>query len=154
MPMCECTFASVKLSSKARYGLRAIFDLAYHAGRGAAQGKDIADRQDIPARFLEQIFQDLKRAGLVSAKRGPKGGYQLTRSANEIRVGEVIRALEGACELVPKGTSPLTAPDRALCELAREIDIVLDSTTIESLCERAEEHGEKRRPGGALVYAI
>jgi len=86
----------VKLSNKGRYGVRALFDIAFHNDGGPTQIKDIAEREAIPARFLEQIFQDLKRAGLVGAKRGPRGGYHLARPAHEIRLGDVVRALEGA----------------------------------------------------------
>ena len=85
----------MKLSNKGRYGVRALFDLAFHGEGASTQIKDIAERQAIPGRFLEQIFQDLRRASLVSSKRGPRGGYQLTRPAREISVGDVIRALEG-----------------------------------------------------------
>jgi Rrf2 family transcriptional regulator, iron-sulfur cluster assembly transcription factor len=85
----------VKLSSKGRYGIRAIFDIAFHNHGEATQIKDIAERQAIPPRFLEQIFQDLKRAGLVTSKRGPKGGYALAKAPGEVRVGDVVRALEG-----------------------------------------------------------
>lgn len=89
----------MKLSNKGRYGVRAIFDIAFHNHGKATQIKDIAERQAIPPRFLEQIFQDLKRAGLVSSKRGPRGGYQLALSPAEIRIGDIIRALEGPITL-------------------------------------------------------
>jgi Rrf2 family transcriptional regulator, iron-sulfur cluster assembly transcription factor len=79
----------MKLSNKGRYALQAVFDLAYHNAGRAAQIRDICDRQAIPARFLEQVFRDLKRAGLVRSKRGPRGGYELAREANEVRIGDV-----------------------------------------------------------------
>ena len=85
----------MKLSNKGRYGIRAIFDIAFHNEGKATQIKDIAERQGIPPRFLEQIFQDLKRVGMVTSKRGPKGGYALARPASEIRLGDIVRALEG-----------------------------------------------------------
>jgi Rrf2 family protein len=67
----------MRLSTKTRYGVRAMFDIAFHhQGQAniAAQAKEIARREEIPLRYLEQIFQDLKRAGLVESKRGPRGG--------------------------------------------------------------------------------
>jgi Rrf2 family transcriptional regulator, iron-sulfur cluster assembly transcription factor len=91
----------MRLSTKTRYGVRAIFDIAYHGQDQpgvSAQAKDIARREDIPLRYLEQIFQDLKRAGLVESKRGPRGGYHLKRSAAEITLGDVVRALQGPIE--------------------------------------------------------
>jgi Rrf2 family transcriptional regulator, iron-sulfur cluster assembly transcription factor len=91
----------MRLSTKTRYGVLAIFDIAYHGQDQpvvAAQAKDIARREDIPLRYLEQIFQDLKRAGLVESKRGPRGGYYLKRNAAEITLGDVVRALQGPIE--------------------------------------------------------
>jgi len=71
----------VKLSNKGRYGVRAIFDIAFHNEGRATQIKEIAERQAIPPRFLEQIFQDLKRAGLVASRRGPRGARPPARRA-------------------------------------------------------------------------
>src|SRR4051795_6260860 len=98
----------VKLSNKGRYGVRALFDIAFHNNGRPTQIKDIAERAAIPARFLEQIFQDLKRAGLVGAKRGPRGGYHLARPAPEIRLGDVVRALEGPIAISGRGDDPTT----------------------------------------------
>ena len=86
--MCECTKRLVKLSNKGRYAVRALFDIAFYNDGRPTQVKDIAERQGIPPRFLEQIFQDLKRANIVGSKRGPQGGYSLARRAAEIRLGE------------------------------------------------------------------
>lgn len=85
----------MKLQAKTRYGVRAVFDLAFHNVNGATQAKDIARREGIPLRYLEQIFQDLKRAGIVDSRRGPRGGYTLKRPPESIRLGEVVRALQG-----------------------------------------------------------
>ena len=90
----------LKVSNKGRYAVRALFDLAFHASDQPAQLRDIAARQRIPLRFLEQIFQDLKRARLVDSKRGPRGGYQLARSPDRICVGDVLRALDGPIALI------------------------------------------------------
>src|SRR5262245_1482126 len=90
----------MKFSSKGLYGVQAIFDLAFHAG-GAAQIKEICERQAIPPRFLEQVFQDLRRAGLVTSKRGPRGGYQLALAPEQIRLGDIVRALEGPVRIMP-----------------------------------------------------
>src|SRR5687768_7461154 len=89
----------MKLSNKGRYGLQAVFDLAYHNEGRAAQIKEICDRQGIPARFLEQVFRDLKKAGIVRSKRGPRGGYELARTPAELRLGDVVRAIEGPIAL-------------------------------------------------------
>lgn len=148
----------MKLSNKSRYGVRAVFDIAFHNEGRSAQIKDIAERQAIPPRFLEQIFQDLKRAGLVASRRGPRGGYQLARPPTEIRLGDVVRALEGPIVLSPEGpegdaTSRAVA-ETVFAELSRRVDACFDEVTIESLCERGEALGFRRRPPSRYVYVI
>jgi Rrf2 family protein len=150
----------LKLSNKGRYGVRAIFDIAFHNHGKATQIKDIAERQAIPPRFLEQIFQDLKRAGLVSSKRGPRGGYQLALAPSEIRIGDIVRALEGPITLSSvkeKSEGDATSravTDEAFEDLSREIDACFDAKTIEDLCERGEALGYRRRPPSRYVYVI
>src|SRR3954470_12722051 len=90
----------MKLSTKTRYGVRAVFDIAYHNQERPTQARDIARRQEVPLRYLEQIFQELRRANLVEAKRGPKGGYSLARQPQEITLGDVLRAVQGPIELL------------------------------------------------------
>ena len=84
----------VKLSTKGRYGLRAMIDLARYSEEEPVSISSIAARQDISERYLEQLMGLLKKAGLVQSIRGATGGYILTRSAGEISVGDVLRALE------------------------------------------------------------
>ncbi len=151
----------MKLSSKGRYGVRAVFDIAFHNHGKATQIKDIADRQAIPPRFLEQIFQDLKRASLVTSKRGPKGGYALALPPSEIRLGDVIRALEGPIRISDpmedreEGDATSRAiTNEAFEELSTSIDACFDSITIEDLCERGEASGVRRRPPRRYVYSI
>jgi Rrf2 family protein len=85
----------MRLQAKTRYGVRAVFDIAFHNAGNPTQAKDIARRQEIPLRYLEQIFQDLKRAGIVDSRRGPRGGYYLRKAPVEIRLGDIVRALQG-----------------------------------------------------------
>ena len=153
----------MKLSSKGRYGIRAIFDIAFHNHGEATQIKDIAERQAIPPRFLEQIFQDLKRAGLVASRRGPRGGYQLAKAPAEIRLGDIVRALEGPIAVsAPKDESQTQEGDatsravteEAFEEVSRRIEACFDEVTIEDLCERGEALGYRRRPPNRYVYVI
>lgn len=151
----------MKLSNKGRYGVRAIFDIAFHNSGKATQIKDIAERQAIPPRFLEQIFQDLKRAGLVSSKRGPRGGYQLAKAPAEIRIGDIVRALEGPIALASgkdgKGEGDATSravTEEAWSEISAQVEACFDAKTIEDLCERGEALGFRRRPPGRYVYVI
>src|SRR5437899_5210613 len=90
----------MKLSTKTRYGVRALFDIAFHNQGSPTQARDIARRQDVPLRYLEQIFQELRRAHLVDAKRGPRGGYFLARAPESITLGDVVRAVQGPIELL------------------------------------------------------
>ena len=151
----------MKLSNKGRYGVRAIFDIAFHNNGKATQIKDIAERQAIPPRFLEQIFQDLKKAGLVRSKRGPKGGYQLALPARDIRVGDIVRALEGPIQLASQKSDRSTgdATSRAVTEqvfeeLGEQVEACFDAITIERLCERGEALGVRRKPPHRYVYVI
>jgi len=150
----------VKLSNKGRYGVRALFDIAFHNDGNPTQIKDIAAREAIPARFLEQIFQDLKRAGLVGAKRGPRGGYHLARPAGEIRLGDVVRALEGPIAITGRsepGTHPPSngkdVTDVVFHELSQRIEGCFDDVTIADMCRRGDELG-LRKNRERYVYVI
>ena len=90
----------MKLSTKGRYGLRAMIDLARYSEKEPVSISSIAMRQDISERYLEQLVGLLKKAGLVRSIRGATGGYVLTKSAGEISVGDVLRALDGSLEPV------------------------------------------------------
>jgi len=92
----------MRLTTKARYGLRALCHVAH---RGYASAQTIAERQSIPSRYLEEIIGELRRAGLVIGKRGPRGGYRLAKPADEIAVSDVLRALATA-----NGTSATGEP--------------------------------------------
>ncbi len=152
----------MKLSNKGRYAVRALFDIAFYNDGGPTQVKDIAERQSIPPRFLEQIFQDLKRAGIVGSKRGPQGGYSLARRAVDVRLGDVVRALEGPITLgerEPGGRRPGPTDSRRVTEsvfrdLSSKVEACFDAVTVADLCERAEDLG-LRRPGTQRhVYVI
>jgi Rrf2 family protein len=90
----------MRLSTKSRYGLRALFDIAYHAANRPVQIQDIARRQEISPRYLEQIFQNLKRAGLLKSKRGPQGGYLIAKPLKDVTVKDIVKATEGDLLLV------------------------------------------------------
>lgn len=85
----------MKLSTKGRYGLRAVIDLALHCDEEAIALSSIAERQNISISYLEQLVAKLKKAGIVESKRGAQGGYILAKSPEEISVGDILRALEG-----------------------------------------------------------
>lgn len=90
----------MKLSTRGRYGIHAMYDLACNFNAGPQPIKAIAERQSIPEAYLEQLFALLKRDGLVNSIRGAQGGYMLARAPEETTVGDVLRSLEGGLNLV------------------------------------------------------
>ncbi len=89
----------MKLSTRGNYGLRAVYEIARHYGKGPVQIKQISIEQDIPLRYLEQLLLRLKKSGIVSSVRGPTGGYILSDAPTKVSIGAVLRALEGPLHL-------------------------------------------------------
>lgn len=149
--MYQCISLRVKLSNKGRYGVRALFDIAFHNEGRPTQIREISERELIPARFLEQIFQDLKKAGLISSKRGPRGGYHLARPASEISLGDVVRALEGPVAVIAPdddGRAESSPPDPTTSvfrDLAAAVERCFDSVSIADVCERGIKLGVRRK---------
>ena len=159
----------MKLSTKSRYGVRAMFDMAYHAGTLPAQIKDISRRQEISPRYLEQIFQDLKKAGLLKSRRGPQGGYTLAKPADEITVEDIVLAAEGELLLVNcvKGlrkdsdTPSETCEHGAHCitqplwaEASRLLGEYFRGISLKTLCEQAKEMGLEKELDHRFMYFI
>lgn len=145
----------MKLSTKGRYGLRALIDLAVYSGEEAVSIQSIARRQNISDRYLEQLMGKLRRAGLVVSVRGAGGGYRLARPSGEISVGEVLRALEGNLDAVTcPGTEEGPGCEEAdLCvtryvwkRINDSITQAVDTIMIEQLVEESrrirEENGK------------
>jgi Rrf2 family transcriptional regulator, cysteine metabolism repressor len=151
------------ISSRGKYATRALLDLTLHYEEGPIQIHDVADRQRIPVKYLEQILLLLKRFGFVQSRKGPGGGYFLARPPAEITLGAVIRAVEGplapiSCVSVT-GYRECGCPDPETCGLrvawkqARDaLAAVLDSTSFADL--RAQHEGLKARQCEALDYVI
>ena len=85
----------MKISTKGRYGLRAILDLAIHSKGEHISLLSIANRQGVSVNYLEQVFSNLRKAGLINSIKGAQGGYMLSALPSEIRVGDILRCLEG-----------------------------------------------------------
>ena len=142
----------MRISAKGEYAIQAVLDLALHRERGLTPIQEIARRQAIPQRYLEQVLLALKRAGLLTSKRGSSGGYQLTRPAEDITVADVLRAVEGAdapFEAQRRGGRS-TAERHDLAELWDEISSavskVVDQLTLGDLATRARERRSAARP--------
>ena len=136
----------MRLSKRGEYGLRALQDLARCYGQGPVSNQELAKRNNIPARFLEQILLALKLGHIVQSRKGPQGGYSLARPPQEITLAEVIRLLDGP--LAPIACASETAyhscscPDEAKCGLRRVMrevrDVVaqmMESTSLADLVE-------------------
>jgi len=85
----------VKISTKGRYGLRALMDMAMNAEKESITIKTISERQNISERYLEQIFSLLRKGGIIVGRKGAQGGYNLVKKQSEITIGEILKALEG-----------------------------------------------------------
>ena len=140
----------MKLSQRGEYALRALLVLGMNHGPEVLRIKDIAQQQNIPRRFLEQILNDLKSAGFVQSRRGVAGGYRLQRSPEEISLADIIRHLEGP--LAPVGCVSVnyyqrcSCPDEAKCAIRSVMQEVrdaivgaLEGVTVLDLCDRVRD---------------
>lgn len=136
----------MKISTKGRYGLRAMLDLAMHSSEGApVYLSDVAKREEISEKYLEQIITLLKKSSLVKSLRGRKGGYLLARPANQIKLDEIIRALEGPLSVVECVSNATYCHRSNFCSvrevwitLSDKIEEVLFSFTLSDLCRKQE----------------
>lgn len=145
----------MKLSKRTEYGLRAVVQLAQLWPRNYVQSKDLAEHEDLPNKFLESILLALRRGGFLESKVGSGGGYRLSRAPREIRVGDIIRRLEGRLTIKepegPAETSPGKIAVRLLNEkLTDATDDVLDKMTLEELMEQVGRAGS----GQTAMYYI
>lgn len=137
------------ISTRGRYALRMMADLAEHRQAGYIALKDVAERQGISKKYLEQIIPVLNRAGFLQTTRGFQGGYRLAKQPSEYTVGEILRATEGGLALVAcLEQQPNTCPRRAECltlpvweGLNRVVSEYLDGITLQDLLDRAGEDG-------------
>lgn len=122
----------MKVSTKGRYGLTIMMDLAHHYGTGPISLKSIAERHSLSEHYLEQLISPLRNAGLVKSIRGAYGGYMLSKVPEEITTGDVIRVLEGPISAVDYDEEDPAKQDLwvRVCESITE---VLDSTTLADL---------------------
>jgi len=127
----------MKLSTKGRYGTRAMHNLALHYGQGPILLKDIARRQEISERYLEHVVIPLRAAGLVTSARGAHGGFALAKPPSEIRLSYIIQVVEGSIAPVDCVDDPRLCSRADFCvardvwaELEKAMSGVLESTTL------------------------
>lgn len=136
----------LKLSRKTQLALEAVIDIAFNARPEPVQAKEITSRQGVPQRYLEQVMQQLVRAGILKGVRGPRGGYRLAKERRRITVGEVVRVAESIDDGDndgPDARSDLGARivTPLIQSLQDEVMTRLDAISIEDLCQRARSAG-------------
>ena len=143
----------MRISAKGEYAILAVLDLALRRGRVLVPIQEVAERQGIPQRYLEQVLLSLKRAGVLGSKRGSSGGYHLTRPPEQISVGDVLRAAEGAASPVeaqrrPGGRNGGETFDLGELwgEVAKAVSAVVDRITFGELAERVRARRSAARP--------
>jgi len=137
-------------SKRSRYGIRALIDLARNAENGSMQLNEIADRNSITVKYLEQIFASLRKAGIIKSIKGPQGGYLLARPPKDIRAADIIVALDGSYFLDSeevqgdgKGETNVSVVQREIIEPVNELaGHFFNSLTLEKLAECAKEQEE------------
>src|SRR5216684_5207315 len=151
----------MKLSLRGEYALRALLVLGLNYHQDVVRIRSISEQQNIPKRFLEQILNDLKSAGVVRSKRGVAGGYRLARPPEEITLAAVVRHIEGALAPVScvseRFYEKCSCPDEARCairsamkEIREAVVKVAERITVGDLCQRW--HKLQREPVSALDF--
>jgi len=151
----------LRLSTKGRYGVRGMLDLALHYGQGPISIKSIAERQEISLHYIEQLFVKLRRAGLITSVRGPNGGYLLNKPPSDIRIGDIIRVVEGSIAPVYCVDMDGECKRADICvarllwmKVRDKIAEVLDSTTLEDLCKEDRELRKREELDHSYTFYI
>jgi Rrf2 family protein len=141
----------MKLSTRARYGTRALLDLALHSSQEPVLLKDIARREEISLPYLEHLITPLIAAGIVRSTRGARGGVSLLKDPREIKLSEVIQFLEGSIAPVECVSHPKICPRSDFCatrdiwsEMKEAMNGVLETTTLHDLVELQRQKGASR----------
>jgi Rrf2 family protein len=137
----------MRVSSRADYGVRALFELALRAGQGPVHSKEIAARQEIPEAYLHQVLGALSRAGLIKSTRGPLGGHELSNQPSEISLHAILIALDGVDQKTHPHPDGIGASD-VVHEMQEHNERMLRSISLQTLVDRQAN----RRP--RANYAI
>jgi Rrf2 family cysteine metabolism transcriptional repressor len=146
----------MKLSTRQRYGTRAMLDIALHCPEGPVHLKDVARRQEVSKKYLEHITSRLQAAGLLRSIRGTRASTNLGRPASEIKLSEIYRTLEGPFAVLECIDNPERCPRFRTCatrdiwiRLSDAVCALLESITLEDLCRQQRA---KEQPGPAMYY--
>ncbi len=137
----------MKISTKSRYGTRAVLEIALNRSGDKLTRKQISKNQEIPSSYLENILISLKTKGIIRTIRGPKGGYELAKEPEEITVFEIVNVLEGPSDLIPCLDDSNACTRSSICvttDIWRRLQEVqkdlLSEITIKDLVEQTQEH--------------
>ncbi len=142
----------MRLTTKGRYAVTAVLDLALHQENGPVSLAAISERQDISLSYLEQLFAKLRRNNIVSSTRGPGGGYKLSNNVDEVSVSDIILAVDESCKVVDCSDSDGCSDSAYQClthdlwqELSNEIRSFLDGITLSEIMAQETVHDIKTR---------
>lgn len=153
----------MKVSTKSRYGVAAMVDIAEHFGKGPVALRSVAERQQVSEHYLEQLMSNLRNAGFVRSIRGSQGGYVLAKKPADITVGDIVRAMEGPiapvdCLLAEKGLNNPYCGKSGDCirrniwlKMGESITEALDSISLESLCKESEKANNDKERGEQIL---
>ncbi|MEI9887970.1 MAG: Rrf2 family transcriptional regulator [Rhizomicrobium sp.] len=149
----------LKLSRKTLLALEAVIDIAFNARPEPVQAKEITARQGVPQRYLEQVMQQLVRAGVLKGVRGPRGGYRLAKERRRISVGDVVRVAESLEDedneaIDPRSELGIRIVSPLIQTLQDEVMARLDAISIEDLCQRARTAGVDCGGGTSADFTI
>ena len=149
----------LKLSRKTLLALEAVIDIAFNARPEPVQAKEITARQGVPQRYLEQVMQQLVRAGVLKGVRGPRGGYRLAKERRRISVGDVVRVAESLEDeesetIDPRSELGIRIVSPLIQTLQDEVMARLDAISIEDLCQRARTAGVDCGGGTSADFSI
>jgi Rrf2 family protein len=150
----------LKLSRKTLLALEAVIDIAFNARPEPVQAKEITARQGVPQRYLEQVMQQLVRAGVLKGVRGPRGGYRLAKERRRITVGEVVRVAESLEDgedgetVTPRSDLGTRIVTPLINSLQDEVMARLDAISIEDLCAQARAAGVDCGGASTADFAI
>jgi Rrf2 family protein len=147
----------MRISTKIRYGTRAMIELACHYGEGPVELREIASRENISLKYLEQVIVPLRTAGLVKAVRGSKGGYSLAKAPSEIHLNDLVEILDGPLNLIECLSDPKSCQKVSSCvtrdiwkEVSGAIHGIFGAITLEDMVNRRKMKEE----GNPLMYQI
>jgi len=142
----------MRVSTKGDYGVRALIELAHHYGHGPVQSAEIAARQEVPEPYLDQLLPTLRRAGFIRSVRGPQGGHALIREPSEVKLSDVMVALEGSLAPIACVDDPDACTRTGGCVQREVWERVRDATEEilagVSIGELAAKEREQNRNGG------